>query len=46
MSEKTDYNKLADLSVKISNVINKHLAEDPGCVHDVHEIIREVFKDD
>ena len=41
---KTDSQNLADISIKISTVLNRHLAEE-HCPHDIHEIIREVFSD-
>lgn len=41
---KTDPENLADISIKISTVLNRHLAEE-RCPHGIHEIIREVFSD-
>lgn len=39
-----DRQNLADISLKISTVINKHLAEE-HCHHNIRDIIKEVFMD-
>ncbi len=36
---------LADMTVKITSVINKHLAEDK-CSHNIREIAKEIFQYD
>jgi len=33
---------LADMTVKITSVINRHLAED-NCIHNIQEIAKEIF---
>jgi hypothetical protein len=34
---------LADATIKITSVINRHLAEE-NCLHKIHEIAKEIFE--
>jgi hypothetical protein len=46
-SIKNQHGDLANVTIKLATVINKHLAEEnPSCRergHDIHDIVREVF---
>jgi hypothetical protein len=35
---------LADYTVKITSVLNKHLAEE-NCICNIHDIVKEFFQD-
>lgn len=31
-------------ATRITRILNKHMAEDPECIHSVKEIAREIFQ--
>jgi hypothetical protein len=37
-----DMNELANVSIRLAQVINLHLKEN-DCKHDIHDIVKEVF---
>ena len=42
---KSDSDRLAELTIRISTVLNRHLAEE-NCEHNIHKIVAEFFRID